>query len=63
MNEAKLQKIKDVLIELAKFKTWSENDDFNPCDFSGGNFDDAFYGGNADGRTELAREILEMINK
>lgn len=37
--------------------TWSELDDFNPCDSSGGNFDDAYYGGQDDGETEAAREL------
>jgi hypothetical protein len=35
--------------------------DFNPYDWSGGNFDDAWYSGADDGRCDLAREILDML--
>ena len=60
----KLKEIKNILIEHAKRKTWTEDDDdFNPMDNSGGNFDDAYYGGCEDGKTELARDIIKIINK
>jgi hypothetical protein len=38
-----------------------DEDDFNPSDIFGGNFDDCYWGGRADGRVALAREILEKI--
>ena len=39
----------------------TDDDDFDPRDFSGGNFDDTYWGGREDGRTVLAREVLESI--
>lgn len=48
----------EYLKKLAARETWYDDGDFNPCNFSGGNYDDAYYGGSEDGRTELAREIL-----
>lgn len=47
---------------LAKRVCWSDNlEDFNPMDYSGGNYDDAYYGGTSDGETLLAREILSEL--
>ena len=46
---------------LAKSKAWSDDEEFNAHEFSGGNFDDAYAGGTADGEIMLAREILAMI--
>lgn len=43
---------------LARRETWDESEDFNPYDMYGGNIDDAYYGGQRDGKTELARDIL-----
>jgi hypothetical protein len=59
MNE----QIKKRLEQLAKRNCWSDNEDFSSCDYSGGNFDDAYNGGLKDGEVLLAREILEMLNK
>lgn len=65
----KLEEIKQKLSKLAERKTWSESsaqdgEEFmNPQDMSGGNYDDCYAGGQEDGETELAREILEMLNK
>ena len=56
-----MEKLKLKLQELAKRTCWNDNEDFNAMDYSGGNFDDAYYGGEKDGQTELAREILEML--
>ena len=35
-----------------------KGDDFNPADWFGGNFDDAYFGGVEDGSTEMARDVL-----
>jgi hypothetical protein len=59
MNE----KIKEMLEKLAKRKCWSDTEDFNPMDMSGGNFDDAYFGGHADGQAELAQDILAMLEE
>lgn len=50
------------LIKLAKRETWADQEDFDPQDFSGGNFDDAYYNGSADGESQLARDILNQLN-
>lgn len=42
----------------ARRETWDESAVFNAYDMSGGNFDDAYYGGQRDGKTQLARDIL-----
>jgi len=39
------------------------DEDFNPMDASGGNFDDAYYMGITQGRAELAEEIREIFKK
>ena len=61
-NEAKLKKIKDKMIELAKRKTWIDDEDFNADEYSGGNFDDAYSAGLSDGKTLFARSIVKMID-
>jgi len=38
-----------------------DDEDFNPYDVSGGNFDDAFYTGCSDGEIDLARELLSKF--
>ncbi len=50
-----------MLEKLADEITWTEDPDFNPYEFSGGNYDDAYFAGVADGKVKLAREILEAI--
>lgn len=51
------------LKKAARRETWDddESEDFNPDDYSGGNFDDAYFGGQKDGETHLAREILTNL--
>lgn len=58
MNEEMVTKLKT----LAAGETWFEDDEFDPMDFSGGNFNDAYDGGLEDGRVDLAREILTSMN-
>ena len=53
--------LREKLIEVAKRKATSEKDDFSVFDYSGGNFDDAYWMGAQDGETILAREILELV--
>jgi hypothetical protein len=57
MNELLITK----LVEIAQQKAWSDNEDFNPMDNSGGNYDDAYFGGSRDGETALARYILDSL--
>lgn len=49
------------LRQLSVGKAWSDADEFNPADNSGGNFDDTYEGGVKDGRIQLAREILPHL--
>jgi len=60
MNE----EMKAYLEEIAARTTWTDDlEEFNPYDMSGGNYDDAYYGGNRDGETELARLLLEKFGE
>ena len=47
----------------AERKTWPDDadGDFNPMEYSGGNFDDAYYGGCDDGETDAARAMLKEL--
>jgi len=49
------------LVTQAERCRWTDEEDFCPCDFSGGNYDDAYSGGRKDGETSLAREILDQL--
>ena len=63
-KEQVIQKVKELIADLekkAKRKAWSDNEDFNAPNYSGGNFDDAYAGGERDGATGLAREILPVL--
>lgn len=55
--------LKTYLEKLAKRSTWMDEDDedFNAYDWAGGNADDAYYKGNTDGETILARELLSKF--
>lgn len=46
------------LKKLAGKDAWSDVEDLNVYDYSGSNVDDAYEGGERDGRISLAREIL-----
>jgi hypothetical protein len=58
LSNAEIEKLKNI----AGQKMASEHEDFDPCDFSGGNFDDAYYMGTEDGEISLARDILSWLN-
>lgn len=53
-----IEALKAELSALAARGTWTDNEDFNPYDLSGGNFDDAYWGGCEDGETNLAGNLL-----
>ena len=58
MNKELIEKLK----KLAQKKVLGEGEeDFNPMDASGGNFDDAYDMGIDDGEIWLAREILNKM--
>lgn len=46
--------------EIDEINEWME-DDFNPCDASGGNFDDAYYLGTEHGELFKEYEILDAV--
>lgn len=56
-------KIKNICAEPAKRKCWIDEEDFNTCDFSGGNFDDSYYGGLDDGKAKIAKQILSLLEQ
>lgn len=41
----------------------ADDEDFNPMDYFGGNFDDTFNGGESHGRASLAKELLLFIRE
>ena len=53
------EKLLDKLRIISELGTWSDDADFNPMEYSGSNFDDAYWGGFDDGRVDLARELLK----
>ncbi len=46
---------------LAESRVWTDDDEFCIADYAGGNFDDAFYGGQQCGETQLARRVLHDL--
>lgn len=54
-----LEGLKEHLMEIAKRKAWSDDEEFVVDDYAAGNEDDAYYGGASDGEVLLARQILE----
>lgn len=54
LSQAMIEKLKKLAATDCSF----DNEDFNAYDYSGGNYDDAYYMGSTDGEISLAREIL-----
>ena len=59
LSEVMIEKLK----KLAAESCCSDDEDFNAYDYSGGNFDDAYYAGTSDGEISSAREIIEDMAK
>ena len=57
MMEDLIKKLK----ALAGKKTWFDNEESNPMDSSGGNFDACYSRGCDDGEVALARQMLPVI--
>jgi hypothetical protein len=55
------QEMIDALIKIARGEAWCDDEDFNPYDYCGGNYDDAYYGGCSDGEILLARQVLTSM--
>lgn len=54
-----IETLHNFLLEKANRGCWIEDEDFNPYEFSGGNYDDAYFGGSADGEALLAKQLLK----
>lgn len=54
-----MQQLKELLGELAKRESWSDDPYFCPTEQSGGNYDNAYWSGQKDGETDLARRLLK----
>ena len=52
--QARIDALREDIDEINEFL----EDDFNPCDASGGNFDDAYYMGNEHGETFAEYRVL-----
>lgn len=46
---------------IAEQRAWSDDPDFIPDDYAGGNIDDAFYGGERAGEIQFARTLLDTL--
>ena len=53
--------LRTYLEEIASRAVWNDAAGFSPFDYSGGNYDDAYYGGCDDGKVLLARELLKKF--
>lgn len=62
-NEDKIKAILNLLEEYQDSEVAYYEDDFNAYDYCAGNVDDAWTGGMADGRTDLAQDILSILSK
>lgn len=59
-----MSNILDAILELVNENTgdvYCYEEDFDPMNFSGGNFDDAWEGGFRDGRKAFANELKELF--
>lgn len=51
--------LKEKLMLIAQIECWSDDEDFMPHDYAGGNIDDAYSGGTTDGEVIFARKLLK----
>jgi hypothetical protein len=62
--DQKIEEIKKLcLVAIKEGKDNAEDEMFNACDASGGNFDDAYYIGQDVGAYHLAKGILELLGE
>ncbi len=62
-NEEKLAAILKIVSEYENDVVCYYEEDFMADDYAGGNIDDAWSSGMADGNCEIAHEILAILNK
>lgn len=62
-SDEKLKKIFEMINPISKKDVWSDNfsEESIINDFAGGNIDDAFWGGERDGQTQLARQLIKTF--
>jgi hypothetical protein len=58
MTTEQEDELRQYLESVSKRECWFDDDDFSPCDYAGGNYDDAYYGGSDDGEALFARQLL-----
>lgn len=62
IDTEKLAKVIALIEKTANYSTRTDdNEDFNPSDASGGNFDDAYQIGLEDGEINFARELQSIL--
>ena len=62
INTEKLVKLIALIEKTAEYDTRTDdNEDFNPMDHSGGNFDDCYQMGCEDGEINFARELMAIL--
>lgn len=62
INIEKLAKVIALIEKTADYTTRADDtEDFNPMDFSGGNFDDCYQMGCEDGEINFARELMALL--
>ncbi len=64
MNQKEMIKVLRETVEgYAKNFDSATVEDYEPCSYSGGNFDDAYYNGIMQGQGEIARAVLEVLDR
>ncbi len=61
MTNSKIEALEAYIRKIAENEALFEDVEFNPCDFSGGNFDDAYSIGVDDGEIVFARELIKKF--
>ncbi len=62
MTEEIINKLKTLAQKRSVYDHLTDDEYFDPQDVSGGNFDDCYQSGIDEGNTQLAREVLDMLN-
>jgi hypothetical protein len=61
IDTEKLAKLLALIEKTAAYKSAIDAEDFNACDYSGGNFDDAHSQGMRDGEILFARDLMTIL--
>lgn len=63
LTEEQIKKLVEKIEAQAAKSAHFDREDFNACDYSGGNFDDAYSLGVSDGETSFARDLLMIFEE